>query len=188
MHGSTFFKYEKVIRILVVIDSLLPKSVNKRILIWCRGIKGKLGVVIRYIILKNVAQGCGKNVIVKEDVFLFSVDKISFGDNVSIHPMCYIDASSGLIIGNNVAIAHAATIMTTTHTYDDGNIPIKYNQIKGSPVIIEDDVWIACGVRILSGVHIKSRVFLGVGAVVIKKFTGIQIFVGVLAKNIKSLI
>jgi len=52
-------------------------------------------------------------------VHLFNIGNMQLGDNLSIHQMCYIDATGGLIIGSDVAIAHATTIMTTDHDYSD---------------------------------------------------------------------
>lgn len=53
-----------------------------------------------------------------------ATEKLELGDNISIHPMCYFECSGGLMIGNNVSIAHSSSILTSTHTYSDFNLPI----------------------------------------------------------------
>lgn len=67
---------------------------------------------------------CGDNVVIKENVYISNIEKLELGDNISIHPMCYFECSGGLMIGNNVSIAHSSSILTSTHTYSDFNLPI----------------------------------------------------------------
>lgn len=62
----------------------------------------------------------------------------------------------------------------------------KVNSIFAS-VVIEDDVWIGCGVRILSGVKISERSVVAAGAVVNKQFERRSLIGGVPAKLIKKL-
>lgn len=187
MTRQYFNRFYWIIHILVKIDSLIPRSLNKMFLCLFRGFGGRLGILIRYILIKNLAKSCGNNVIIKENVYLFHVENLVIGDNVSIHPMCYIECQGGLNIGNNVSIAHASTIMTTSHVYNNTSIPIKYNKGIQQYTTISDDVWIGCGVRILIGVHIGSRVILGAGAVVNRDVTRNSIYAGVPAKKIKSI-
>ncbi|MGP5415878.1 acyltransferase [Psychrobacter faecalis] len=60
------------------------------------------------------------------------------------------------------------SILSFEHTWDDSDILIKYNLIKSSQVKICDDVWIGCGVRVLSGVKLKSRSIVAAGAFLTK--------------------
>ncbi|MCF6294478.1 MAG: acyltransferase [Flavobacteriaceae bacterium] len=148
---------------------------------------GNLGLLLRYIAFKNLAKQCGENVSIQQGVYLKGIHKISIGSNVSIHSMCYLDGTGGLKIGNNVSIAHASTIMTTSHTWRDLKIPIKYNEATEAPVIIKDDVWIGCGCRILSGVTINTRSIIAAGAVVTKNIESNSISGGVPAKFLKEI-
>ena len=99
--------------------------------------------------------------------------------------MCYFECSGGLMIGNNVSIAHSSSILTSTHTYSDFNLPIKYNEILKKTVVIHDDVWIGCGVRILCGVHIDTRCIIGANSLVNKSVDSFSIYGGVPAKKNK---
>lgn len=47
-------------------------------------------------------------------------------------------------------------------------MPIKFNAICPKKIIIEKDVWIASGVRILGGNIIRERNIIGAGAVLTK--------------------
>ena len=49
-------------------------------------------------------------------------------------------------------------------------MPIKFNAICPKKIIIEKDVWIASGVRILGGNIIRERNIIGAGAVLTKKY------------------
>jgi len=106
---------------------------------------------------------------------------------VSVHDNCYFDAYGGLIIGNNVSVAHNSSVLTFDHTWGSSNVPIKYNVVKSGPVSIHDDVWIGCGARILSGVTVKSRSVVAAGAVVTGNFESNVVIGGVPAKVLKRI-
>ncbi|REC72886.1 acyltransferase [Chryseobacterium rhizosphaerae] len=152
-----------------------------------RNTNGRIGLLLRYVFLKNCGLEVGDNVSVQPGVYLFNLHKVTIGNNVSIHPMCYIEGAGGIKIGDNVSIAHASTLISTNHTWTDTSIPIKYNQETLSPVIIEDDVWIGCGVRVLSGVMIGKRSIVAAGAVVNKSFEHNSMLGGIPAKMIKKI-
>jgi acetyltransferase-like isoleucine patch superfamily enzyme len=188
MTGREIFKKSKVlINFLIKIDSFLPRSFNSYLLSFFRNTNGKKGLLIRYILIKNLTESCGDNVSIHPGVFIFNLNNISFGKNISIHPMCYIEGAGKLFIGDNVSIAHSVSILTTNHTWDDINKPIKYNTEKNGPVIIEEDVWIGCGCRILAGVKISKRSIIAAGAVVNKEVDSNNIVGGIPARVIKKI-
>ena len=76
------------------------------------------------------------------------------GDNIGL----YINASGGLKIGNNVAIAANTTITTTNHDMYDHR---KTSKIKG--ITIGNNVWIGSNCSIVAGVHIGDNVTIGSG-------------------------
>jgi len=145
------------------------------------------GVAMKYAYYKFKFETCGTNVSVHPDVRILSPSKIRCGSNVSIHPLCYIDAEGGLQIGNNVSIAHNTTIMTSNHTWTNPDVPIKYNPKSMASVIICDDVWIGCGVRIMAGVEIGKRVVIAAGAVVTKNCIEPGVYGGVPARLLKNI-
>ncbi len=184
---NKFKKFNSLIKILVFIDSLIPNSVNIFLLNFFRNVNGEIGLLIRYLLIKNLCKNCGDNVSIHPNVYLFSLKNISFGNNISIHPMNYIDGSGSLKIGNNVSIAHNCSIITTNHSWANDKLPIKYNpEILGS-VLINDDVWIGCGVRILAGVSIGERSVIAAGSVVNKDVINNTMVGGVPSKIIKSI-
>lgn len=182
-----FDKFKGVIEILVKLNSFLPASVNRRLLKFFRNTNGALGLLFRYVLIRNIVKECGDNVSIHPNVYLYDIDKISIGNNVSIHSMCYIDGEGELFIGDNVSIAHNTSILTTNHDWTDRDIPIKYNKQIYSKVCINSDVWIGCGCRILPGVVIGTRSIIAAGAVVVKNVDSNSIVGGVPAKLVKKI-
>jgi len=117
---------------------------------------------------------------------LKNIQNLSVGNNVSIHSFNYIDAYGGIDIGNNVSIANHSTLISSDHTWNDKHKPIKYNKVKPKKIIIEDDVWVAAGVRELGGVKINKRCVIGAGAVVNKDTEANSLYVGVPIKKVKE--
>ena len=172
------------------IDPLLnffPKPMAKPLLSWFKYTGGKMGMDVRYLCLKKLAKKCGTNIAIYPGCEFVNVEKLCLGSNISIHAMCYIEAFGGITIGDDVSIAHASSLVSFNHTWSDSNRPIKYNGSVGNPIIIDDDVWIGCGCRILAGVHISSRSIIAAGAVVNKNVEGNSVYAGVPAKKIKSI-
>ena len=180
-----FKKYKLFILFLVKFYSIFPKKILNMLFIYHRKTNGKIGLVIRYAILKNLAFYIGENVSIKSDIYLYNVDKLSIGNNVSIHSMSYIDATGGITIGNDVSIAHSTTIMSTSHGHGNLRVNIKDQELEAFPVIIYDNVWVGSKVTILAGVSIFSGSIIGAGAVVTKDIEENTIAVGVPAKAIK---
>ena len=153
----------------------------------CRHVPTRLGVAMRYVGLKALARTCGEVVAVFDGAYLFHLECADFGDHVSIHPMCYIDAAGGLTIGSHVSIAHGVTIMTTEHDYtrEIGTIrdaPAIFRQVR-----IEDNVWIGAGAKVLAGVRIGGHSVVGAGAVVTSDVEPGTVVVGVPARVLRRI-
>ena len=122
------------------------------------------------------------------DVRIFCTDRLVMGRNVSLHHWSFLSAQGGLTIGNDVAIGHGCSILTTEHEFDDPDVPIKAQPVSLLPVTIGDDVWIGANVTILAGVTIGRRSIVAAGAVVTRSFPeGYVIIAGVPARVIRRL-
>lgn len=146
----------------------------------------KLAVAFRYLCLQRLCRKCGDNVYIGRFVTFRYLENVSIGSNVSIHTGCYLDACGGIDIGSEVSIAHQSSVLSSTHSFGDRHIPIRENPMELGRVVIKDDVWVGCGVRILSGVTIGSRTVVGAGTVVNKSIGG-GIYVGVPARMVRDL-
>ena len=182
-----FQKYKVAIRCLVHIMQVFPLKMRKRILVMLQNKKGVSGIALRYILLKGIAIKCGENVLIKENVYLYSPENLSIGNNVSIHPMCYIDPGKATIkIGDNVSIAHGTTIIAESHTFKDRETPIKYQPMKYEDIEIEDDVWIGAKCTILMGTTLHTGCVVGANSVVTHNVEKDSIVAGSPAKKIKD--
>lgn len=165
-----FKKYKKIIYFFSKCICIFPKKIRIKMFEFFRGIKGKKGIAIRYILLKTIAKQCGENVVIYPDVYLFDIQNLSLGNNVSIHPMSYLDSGTKgqIIIGNDVSIAHSVTILGFNHKYDNLEIPIKDQGNNEYNTIIEDNVWIGAKATILAGRTIREGSVVAANCVVSK--------------------
>ena len=98
-----------------------------------------------------------------------------------------LSCSGGVSIGNNVAIGHGTSIISTNHGFADHDTPINYQPVLEAPVTIGNNVWIGARVVILAGVSIADGTVVAAGAVVSKSVTEPDMVVGgVPARIIKS--
>jgi len=120
---------------------------------------------------------------------LFSYQTITVGDDVYIGPGAKFSASvSSITLGNKIMFGPNVTIMGGDHNttvvgsymYDIKDKLSKNDQ----PVIVEDDVWIGCGVIILKGVTVGTGSIVAAGALVTNSVPCFSIVGGVPAKVI----
>ncbi|MGW5887047.1 acyltransferase [Priestia megaterium] len=186
--GRELYKrYIKIIKSITFIINLFPKSI--RVLLWKLTdlLPDKLGAGIRYCILRTLVNSCGDNVYIGRDVEVIAWEKLTLGNNVSIHKGCYIDAKGGICISNDVSIAHYTSLISFEHTWMNYSLPIRDNKVIYKSILIDSDVWIGAGCRILAGVKIEERSIIAAGAVVKKDVKHNTIVGGVPAKVIKVL-
>ncbi len=117
---------------------------------------------------------------------------VRLGDNCSIQTGAILvgygtrDNPDGMIrIGNGVRIAPMVMMYGGDHVFEPGR-PIHGQGLKNSPIVIEDDVWIAGRVNVAAGVTIGRGSVIGGGAVVTNDIPADSVAVGVPAKVIKS--
>lgn len=188
MGGKGLFKKYKVFIVVVGgVFKFFPKSICDFVWSLTSPFCGPLSLVIRYSILRSKAKSIGDNVYVGKFVILKNLSNLELGDNVSIHDGCYFDSFGGISIGNNVSIAHQTSIVSFEHSWSDSDLPIKYNPTLSNSISISDDVWIGCGVRILSGVSIGERCVVAAGSVVRGELFMRGLYAGVPVKRIKDI-
>lgn len=179
-------KHAKLIKTFVKFSRILPKGFYLKWLKLIRHHDNYVAMFIRYICLKNCAKSCGDNVAIFSNVYLHRVHNLEIGDNVSIHPLCYIDAAGGITIGSDVSIAHNTTILSEEHIFADIDTIIKDQGCEYKRTIVENNVWIGAGCRILGGTYIESGSIIAAGAVVKNTVKANSIMGGVPAKLIKE--
>lgn len=186
MNGRLFFKrFGRLLNYVALCMGILPRGFRVWLLRFFRNTDGYFGLLIRYILVKTLAKTCGNNVVIKPYVVLLRLENLSLGNNVSIHHFAYLDAEGGISLGNNVSIAHSSSILSSNHVWDNPSLAIKYNHLEYMPVVIDDDVWIGCGCRVLAGTHILGHSVVAAGAVVNKNVESNTVVGGVPARVLK---
>lgn len=122
---------------------------------------------------------------IKDGVTVWFPRGISIGKNVSINEWVFLDGYGELSIGDNTRIAHGCSIVSEDHGYESVEIPIYKQKKVKRKVVIEEDVWLGAGVKVLKGVRIGKGSIVGAGAVVTRDLPSFSIAVGVPAEVIK---
>lgn len=181
-----FSKYKGLILFLSKLVKIFPLCFRKKLFEHYRRTRGVKGIAIRYILLKSIAKKCGDNVSIHPDCYIFNADKLEIGNNVSIHPMCYVEAIGGLSIGNDVSIAHSVTLLTTGHQFDRYDIPIKDQSFFVEKTTIADNVWLGAKATVLCGITVNAGAVVGAGSVVTHDVEENSVVVGAPAREIKK--
>lgn len=114
----------------------------------------------------------------------------SWGGFVDIAEGCSINAytilygTGGIRVGSGVRIAAQTVVVASSHRFDAPDVPIREQGITAEGIVIEDDVWIGAGCRILDGVRIGRGAVVAAGAVVTRSVAPLDIVGGVPAKVI----
>ena len=112
-----------------------------------------------------------------------SEPRISIGASTYINRHTMFDASESISIGANCMIGPFCYITDHDHGMQLG-VPVNEQPLIGSPVVIEDDVWMGAHVTVLKGVTIHRGAVIGAGAVVTKDVLADAIVAGVPARMI----
>ena len=139
--------------------------------------------------LLKALKSCGINFQVLGDVEIISTERLIIGDNCKINSGVYINARSGVFIGNDVTLSHGAKIISTGYDINRWINSGEKVHTDNTPVHIGNHCWIGANATIMPGVKISGEyVVVGAGAVVTKDITENKVIVaGVPAKTIKRI-
>lgn len=114
--------------------------------------------------------------------------KVIIGDYTYIFANCNLNGYVGNVrIGNYVMISAHCGFAPYQHKLDDLSRPMSTQKLtsKGD-IVIEDDVWLGMGVKVMDGVRIGRGAVIGANAVVTKDIPPYSIAVGVPARVIRK--
>lgn len=111
---------------------------------------------------------------------------ITIGNDCTINPYTIVYGQGNTIIGNGVRIAAHCVIVPSNHRFDNPSEFIYKQGLTKLGIIIEDDVWLGTGVKVLDGVTISKGCVIGANAVVTRSTEANGIYVGIPAKLIKN--
>lgn len=110
---------------------------------------------------------------------------IELGHNVSLNPYTVLLGHGGIHIGDDVRIAAHVVIVSFEHGTARTDIPMRRQSLVKKPVVIENDVWIGAGAKVLAGAHIATGCVIGANAVVKGETVPYGIYAGVPARLVK---
>ena len=132
---------------------------------------------------------CGNNLKVFGEVDLSYPQKIKIGNECRLNHRNYLNARSGIILGDDVTISHGAMVISAGYDLDKWLETGKKEHFEDQPIYIGNHCWIGAGAIILPGVNITGEyVIIGAGAVVTKDIMESKVVVaGNPAKIVKRL-
>ena len=136
--------------------------------------------------LRGAIKGINNNVFGKIDVV--EARNLKMGNNCSFNHGCYINASNGVELGNDVTLSAKASIVSTGIDYLSWKNGNKRHTTNGR-VCIGNHVWIGTNAIILEGVKISGEyVVIAANAVVTHDIQESNcIYAGVPAKKIRDI-
>jgi acetyltransferase-like isoleucine patch superfamily enzyme len=113
---------------------------------------------------------------------------VIIGKGTHIQAHCHLYGYLGNIrIGQHVMIAPDCGLFPYQHRVDDLNQPMcKQELISKGDIVVEDDVWLGTGAKVMDGVRIGRGAIIGAGAVVTRDVPPYAIAVGVPATIIRN--
>lgn len=110
---------------------------------------------------------------------------VTLGDDCFVGAYTILNGFGGITIGNNALIAGHCHIVSGDHGFADLTVPMGQQPITGKGIVLEDDVWLGAGVKVLDGVRIGQGSIVSAGAVVNRDVAPYSIVGGIPAKLIK---
>jgi len=108
------------------------------------------------------------------------------GDRSNIGAYSYVGCSGLISIGNDVMISPRVSLYAENHNFADAGRPMRDQGITRTPIVIEDDCWIASGAIILAGVTVGRGSVVAAGSVVTHDIPPYSVAAGAPARVLRS--
>lgn len=184
--SERYIKKSGIVKVALTVEKMeILKRIKQRIK------ENRIKRIIRRRSEKIYAQvaSCGENLQVFGDCEIVVADKVTLGDNCKLNADVYINARSGVSIGNDVTLSYGVKILSTGYDIEKWITTGQKIHFDNTPVTIGDHCWICAGATILPGVKISGEyVIVGADAVVTKDITESRVIVaGSPARIVKRL-
>jgi putative colanic acid biosynthesis acetyltransferase WcaF len=127
----------------------------------------------RRVLLRCFGARIGRGVLIRPTATITYPWKLAIGDHSWLGDETVVYNLAQVNIGSNVAIAHRVYLCTGCHSTDKVTF-----DITGSPIIVEDEVWLADDVFVGPGVSIGRGAVIGARSSVYKDMPGGMICYG----------
>ena len=186
---TKFVRYLLLVRKIVTkFWSFSPKFISHFIFNYFRHSTTYFSFGLRYLALHRLSKSCGEKVVIFLGVYLKHIHNLEIGTNVTIHEMSYIYAYGGIKIGNDVAISHGVSIISFDHDINKDKFNFKNCPPIIGQIILENNIWIGAGAKILKNVIIGKNSVIAASCLVNKSCEHNSIMAGIPAKVVKKII
>lgn len=110
---------------------------------------------------------------------------VTLGDDCFVGVYTVLNGQGGITIGNDVLIGGHCHLVAGNHAFASRAVPINRQAFNSKGIVLEDDVWLGAGVKVLDGVRIGQGAIVSAGSVVTKDVEPYSIVGGVPAKLIR---
>ena len=173
--------------------SFLPGSIGVKLRsLWYRkrfkcDQKISTDILCSFVEMKNISFGSEVS-IGKSAFFSAEGGSIHIGSRVAFNSGVHINASVGgkIRLGNDILVGPNVVMRTANHRFDNSKKPIKQQGHTIGDIIVENNVWLAANVIVLSGVRIGEGSVIGAGSVVTKDVPPMSVAIGIPAKVVRS--
>ena len=108
------------------------------------------------------------------------------GDDSSLGEYCYLGASGGIRIGNDVIMGQFISFHSQEHLFGDPEALIRSQGTTEKGIDIGDDCWIGARVTFLDGSIVGAHSVVAAGAVVRGEFPAHSVIAGIPARIVSS--
>lgn len=108
------------------------------------------------------------------------------GKNSSLADNCFVGATGGVTIGNDVIGGQNIRFHSSNHNFEDTKLLIRKQGVTCKGIVIGNNCWIGAGVVFCDGVTIGDGCVVGANSVVTKSFPNNSVIVGNPAKTIRK--
>ena len=142
-----------------------------------------LNVYLRPRLLRWSGVQVGYGCVIRPGIYVSS-GKLTLGDFVILNIQCRFACGGGITIGSFCQIGGRVSFETIHHQV----APVRggHRPGRGSPIRLEDHVWIGSGAIVLGGVTIGEGAVVAAGAVVTKDVPPFSVAAGVPARVIRT--
>ncbi len=145
----------------------------------------RFGYWLRRMLLNRICIHVGEGVIVKQNCYFGKANGLKIGARSQLGESSKVGPN--VTIGADVLMGPEVVIMTTSHSFDDRETPIRLQpEPPQRPVVIGNDVWIGTRVTILPGVTIGNGSIIGACSVVTRDIPAMSVAVGNPARVIRQ--
>ena len=128
-----------------------------------RNIGGELGIILRRKFYKFAGVKIGKNVIIRENVFIYRPYNLELEDYSEIGVGGVISSVKQIKVGRNVGIGPYCAVYDNNHKMPKTR---GEENLVADPIVVGEGSWIGAHSVILKGVKIGKNVTVGAGSVV----------------------